>query len=162
MLACRSEALKHAVATSCRAKAAIVAADETETGPRALLNLGHTFGHALEAATGYGDRLIHGEAVAIGMAMAFRLSERLGRCPPGTAARVTAHLGSIGLPTTVSAIRELLPDAAGLLAIMRQDKKARAGKLAFILVRGIGEAYVETGIPEEAIIGFLADELAMQ
>ncbi len=162
VLACRSEALKHAVATSCRAKAAIVAADETETGPRALLNLGHTFGHALEAATGYGDRLIHGEAVAIGMAMAFRLSERLGRCPPGTAARVTAHLGSIGLPTTVSAIRELLPDAAGLLAIMRQDKKARAGKLAFILVRGIGEAYVETGIPEEAIIGFLADELAMQ
>jgi 3-dehydroquinate synthase len=162
VLACRSEALKHAVATSCRAKAAIVAADETETGPRALLNLGHTFGHALEAATGYGDRLIHGEAVAIGMAMAFRLSERLGRCPPGTAARVTAHLGSIGLPTTVSAIRELLPDAAGLLAIMRQDKKARAGKLAFILVRGIGEAYAETGIPEEVIIGFLADELAMQ
>ncbi len=162
VLACRAEALKHAVATSCRAKAALVAADETETGPRALLNLGHTFGHALEAATGYGDRLIHGEAVAIGMAMAFRLSERLGRCPQGTAARVTAHLGSLGLPTSVSAIRELLPDAAGLLAIMRHDKKARAGKLAFILVHGIGEAYVETGIPEEAIIGFLADELAMR
>jgi 3-dehydroquinate synthase len=162
VLACKAEALKHAVATSCRAKAAIVAADETETGPRALLNLGHTFGHALEAATGYGDRLIHGEAVAIGMAMAFRLSERLGRCPPGTAARVTAHLGSLGLPTGVCAIRELLPDAAGLLAIMRHDKKARAGKLAFILVRGIGETYVETGIPEEAIIGFLADELAMR
>ena len=162
VLACQAEALKHAVATSCRAKAAIVAADETEAGQRALLNLGHTFGHALEAATGYGDRLIHGEAVAIGMAMAFRLSERLARCPPGTAARVTAHLGSHGLPTGVSAIRELLPAAAGLLAIMRQDKKARAGHLAFILVRGIGEAYVETGIPEEAIIGFLADELAMR
>jgi 3-dehydroquinate synthase len=162
VLACNPEALKHAVATSCRAKAAIVAADETETGRRALLNLGHTFGHALEAATGYGGRLIHGEAVAIGMAMAFRLSERLGRCPPGTAARVTAHLGSLGLPTGVAAISELLPDAPGLLAIMRHDKKARSGKLAFILVRGIGEAYVETGIPEEAIIGFLTDELAMR
>jgi 3-dehydroquinate synthase len=157
-----AEALRHAVATSCRAKAAIVAADETETGPRALLNLGHTFGHALEAATGYGDRLVHGEAVSIGMAMAIRLSERLRLCPPGTAARVTAHLQSIGLPTDVAAIGALLPDPAGLLAIMRHDKKARAGKLAFILVRGIGEAYVETGIPEEAIIGFLADELAMR
>jgi 3-dehydroquinate synthase len=162
VLACKSETLMHAVATSCRAKAAIVAADETETGLRALLTLGHTFGHALEAATGYRDRLIHGEAVAIGMAMAFRLSERLGRCPQGTAARVTTHLGSLGLPTSVSSIRELLPDAAGLLAIMRHDKKARAGKLALILVRGIGEAYVESGIPEEAIIGFLADELAMR
>jgi 3-dehydroquinate synthase len=162
VLACDPEALKHAVATSCRAKAAIVAADETETGQRALLNLGHTFGHALEAATGYGDHLIHGEAVAIGIAMAFRLSERLARCPPGTAARVTAHLAALGLPADLAAIRPLLPDAAGLLAIMRQDKKARAGELAFILVRGIGEAYIETGIPEEAIIGFLADELAMQ
>jgi 3-dehydroquinate synthase len=162
VLGCKAEALKHAVATSCRAKAAIVAADETETGERALLNLGHTFGHALEAATGYGARLIHGEAVAIGMAMACRLSERLGRCPPGTAARVTAHLGSIGLPTGVAAISKLLPDAPGLLAIMRHDKKARSGKLAFILVRGIGDAYVDTGIPEEAIIGFLTDELAMR
>jgi len=162
VLGCKAEALKHAVATSCRAKAAIVAADETETGERALLNLGHTFGHALEAATGYGDRLIHGEAVAIGMAMACRLSERLGCCPPGTAARVTAHLGSIGLPTGVAAISKLLPDAPGLLAIMRHDKKARSGKLAFILVRGIGDAYVDTGIPEEAIIGFLTDELAMR
>jgi 3-dehydroquinate synthase len=116
----------------------------------------------LEAATGYGDHLIHGEAVAIGIAMAFRLSERLARCPPGTAARVTAHLAALGLPADLAAIRPLLPDAAGLLAIMRQDKKARAGELAFILVRGIGEAYIETGIPEEAIIGFLADELAMQ
>jgi 3-dehydroquinate synthetase len=96
------------------------------------------------------------------MAMAFRLSERLERCPPGTAARVASHLASLGLPTDVSAIREHLPDAAGLLAIMRHDKKARAGKLAFILVRGIGDAYVETGIPDEAIIGFLADELAMR
>jgi 3-dehydroquinate synthetase len=96
------------------------------------------------------------------MAMAFRLSERLGRCPPGTAARVTAHLGSLGLPTGISAIRELLPDAAGLLAIMRQDKKTRAGKLAFILARNVGEAYVETGVSEEAIIGFLTDELAMR
>jgi 3-dehydroquinate synthase len=162
VLACEPQALKHAVATSCRAKAAIVAVDETETGPRALLNLGHTFGHALEAATGYGDQLIHGEAVAIGLAMAFRFSERLARCPPGTAARVTAHLAALGLPADLAAIRPLLPDAAGLLAIMRQDKKARAGELAFILVRSIGEAYVETGIPEEAIIGFLADELAMQ
>ena len=162
VLACDAQALKHAVATSCRAKAAIVAADETETGRRALLNLGHTFGHALEAATGYGERLIHGEAVAIGMAMAFRLSERLGRCPPGTAARVEAHLRGLGLPSDLAAIRPLLPDAAALLAIMRRDKKARAGEIAFVLVRGIGEAYVETGIPEEAIIGFLADELAMQ
>jgi 3-dehydroquinate synthase len=162
VLACDPQSLKHAVATSCRAKAAIVAADETETGQRALLNLGHTFGHALEAATGYGDRLIHGEAVAIGSSMAFRLSERLGRCPPGTAARVTAHLAALGLPTNLAGIRPLLPDAKGLLAIMRHDKKARAGELAFVLVRGIGESYVETGIPEEAIIGFLAEELAMQ
>jgi 3-dehydroquinate synthase len=162
VLSCDAEALRHAVATSCRAKAAIVAADETETGPRALLNLGHTFGHALEAATGYGDQLIHGEAVSIGMAMAVRLSERLRICQPGAAARVTAHLEAIGLPSNVAAIEALLPDPAGLLAIMRHDKKARAGKLALILVRGIGEAYVETGIPEEAIIGFLADELAMK
>ena len=96
------------------------------------------------------------------MAMALRLSERLGRCPPGTAARVEAHLRGLGLPSDLAAIRPLLPDAAALLAIMRRDKKARAGEIAFVLVRGIGEAYVETGIPEEAIIGFLADELAMQ
>src|SRR5262249_50087411 len=125
VLACDPETLNHAVATSCRAKALIVAADETETGRRALLNLGHTFGHALEAATSYGERLIHGEAVAIGVGMAFRLSERLGRCPPGTAARVAKHLAALDLPTDVASIRPYLPDASGLLAIMRQDKKAR-------------------------------------
>ena len=112
----------HAIRTSCQAKAAIVARDERESGDRALLNLGHTFGHALESATGYSDKLLHGEGVAIGMAQAFRFSEQLGICRPWAAARMEKHLRSVGLPTDVSGIRSYLPGAGDLVDIMRQDK----------------------------------------
>ncbi|MGF7158432.1 3-dehydroquinate synthase [Rhodoligotrophos appendicifer] len=150
----------HAIATCCRAKAEIVVEDEFETGRRALLNLGHTFGHALEAATGYSDRLIHGEAVAIGTAQAFRFSERLGLCAGGTALRVETHLRRAGLPIDVSAIPGDLPGAGELVEIMRQDKKAIAGKLTFILVRGIGEAFVSRDVDEGDVRRFLEEELA--
>jgi 3-dehydroquinate synthetase len=149
----------HAIETSCRAKAAIVARDETETGDRALLNLGHTFGHALEAATGYGVRLLHGEAVAIGMAMAFRFSARLGLCAAPAVERVERHLAASGLATTIDGIRDALPGAQGLLAYMRQDKKAKAGRLTFILVRRIGEAFIARGVADEEVLAFLETEL---
>jgi 3-dehydroquinate synthase len=149
-----------AVSKSCEMKAAIVAEDETETGVRALLNLGHTFGHALEAATGYSSRLLHGEGVAIGMAQAFRFSERLGHCPSGTSARVEKHLRDVGLPSRLADIAGALPDASGLLAYMRQDKKARAGKLTFILARGVGEAFIARDMPDDVVLPFLAEELA--
>jgi 3-dehydroquinate synthase len=149
-----------AVSKSCEMKAAIVAEDETETGVRALLNLGHTFGHALEAATGYSSRLLHGEGVAIGMAQAFRFSERLGHCAKGTAERVETHLRSVGLPSRLSDIAGDLPDEADLLAYMRQDKKARAGKLTFILTRGVGEAFIARDVPDDAVLSFLAEERA--
>lgn len=154
------DARRHAVATCCRAKAEIVAEDELEMGRRALLNLGHTFGHALEAATGYSSRLIHGEGVAIGMAQAFRFSEKLGLCPQGTAERVETHLRDAGLPTRLGDIGGELPDAAGLVDFMRQDKKAQDGKLTFILVRGIGEAYVARNVDDRVVESFLAEELA--
>jgi 3-dehydroquinate synthase len=144
-------AMVHAVAHSCRMKAAIVARDERETGERALLNLGHTFGHALEAATGYGARLLHGEGVAIGMALAFRLSVRLGICPGQDAERFTQHLRSAGLPAAIAAIPGARPDAAELIAHMRHDKKARDGRIAFVLVRGIGEAFVTDDVPMDAV-----------
>jgi len=147
-----------AITTSCEMKARIVAEDETETGVRALLNLGHTFGHALEAAAGYSSRLLHGEAVAIGMAQAFRFSERQKLCAQGTAARVEAHLRSVGLPTRLSDVPGDLPGPEKLLDIMRQDKKAVAGKLTFILVRGIGEAFITRDVAEEDVIAFLAEE----
>ena len=147
-----------AITTSCEMKARIVAEDETETGVRALLNLGHTFGHALEAATGYSSRLLHGEAVAIGMAQAFRFSERQKLCAQGTAARIEAHLRSVGLPTRLSDIPGDLPGPEKLLDIMRQDKKAVAGKLTFILVRGIGEAFITRDVAEEDLLAFLAEE----
>ena len=147
-----------AITTSCEMKARIVAEDETETGVRALLNLGHTFGHALEAAAGYSSRLLHGEAVAIGMAQAFRFSERQKLCAQGTAARVEAHLRSVGLPTRLSDVPGDLPGPEKLLDIMRQDKKAVAGKLTFILVRGIGEAFITRDVAEEDLLAFLAEE----
>ena len=139
---CAQGAIDHAVRVSCETKARIVAEDETETGVRALLNLGHTFGHALEASTGYSDVLLHGEAVAIGMVQAFRFSEMQGLCETGTADRVAKHLARAGLPTHVSAIKAKLPPPAELVDIMRQDKKASGGKLTFILTRGIGEAFI--------------------
>lgn len=147
-----------AITRSCEMKAQIVAEDETETGVRALLNLGHTFGHALEAATGYSSRLLHGEAVAIGMAQAFRFSEGQSLCAKGTAQRVETHLKSVGLPTRLADIPGDLPDPQKLLEIMRQDKKAVAGKLTFILVRGIGEAFITRDVEEKDVLAFLAEE----
>lgn len=149
----------HAIKTSCEAKARIVAEDETETGVRALLNLGHTFGHALEAATGYSSRLLHGEGVAIGMVQAFRFSERHRHCPAGTADRVARHLKSAGLPVHVSEITGSLPAPQELLTIMRQDKKAIAGKLTFILARGIGEAFIAHEVSDGDVLAFLKEDM---
>jgi 3-dehydroquinate synthase len=152
-------ARRQAVSTCCEAKARIVAADETEQGERALLNLGHTFGHALEAATGYSSRLLHGEAVAIGMGMAFRFSSKLGLCPAEDARHVEAHLHKARLPATPRDVTVDLPDAPALLQIMRQDKKARSGRLTFILTRGIGQAFVANDIDESRLLSFLSAEL---
>jgi len=149
-----------AITRSCEMKARIVAEDETETGVRALLNLGHTFGHALEAATGYSSRLLHGEAVAIGMAQAFRFSEKLGLTPTGNAARVERHLRLAKLPTRLADLAGSLPEPRKLLEIMRQDKKAVAGKLTFILVHGVGEAFIARGVEEKDVLEFLAEEQA--
>jgi 3-dehydroquinate synthase len=151
---------EHAVATSCRAKAKVVAADEHETGERALLNLGHTFGHALEAATGYSQRLVHGEGVAIGMVLAHRFSARMNLCSPDDGRRVSAHLAEIGLPTTLAEIPGELPDADGLMALIAQDKKVSRGTLTFILTRGIGEAFIAKDVPPAEVRAFLAETLA--
>jgi 3-dehydroquinate synthetase len=153
------QARVHAIRTSCEAKAAIVAEDEREQGRRALLNLGHTFGHALEAATGYSDTLLHGEGVAIGMAQAFRFSERLGICPAGTAKRVAHHLESVGLPIGLSNIKKHLPEVEGLIRIMYQDKKVEAGRLNFILAKDIGDTYIDRSIERDVLRAFIADEL---
>ena len=155
-----SGAREHAIAVSCRAKAAIVARDERETGDRALLNLGHTFGHALEAACGFSDRLLHGEAVAAGMALAFEFSARLGLLPPAEAERAIRHLVEVGLPTRPKDIAGGLPDADALMALMAQDKKVKRGALTFILVRGIGAAFVERGVDAVQVRGFLSEKLA--
>ncbi len=149
-------AMVRAVATSCRMKAAIVARDERETGERALLNLGHTFGHALEAATGYSERLLHGEGVAIGMVLAFRLSAALGLCPAADADRVARHLKSLGLPTSIADIPGARPSVDALVAHMRHDKKATGGRIAFVLARGIGETFVTAEVPDEALRRVLA------
>lgn len=137
------EAQIYAVSKSCEHKARIVMLDERETGERALLNLGHTFGHALETATGYGNRLLHGEAVAIGMVMAFRLSSGLGLCPPEDAIRVEEHLREVGLPVTPPAFNY---DIDQLMELMGQDKKTKKGKLTLILARGIGKAFVSRDV----------------
>jgi 3-dehydroquinate synthase len=154
----------YAIEQSCLAKARIVAADERETTDlRALLNLGHTFGHALEAETGFGPDLLHGEAVGAGMAMAFDLSARLGLCPPAEAERVRRHLGAVGLPVRLRAIggdNRRRWDAARLIDHMRGDKKAEGGKLAFILARGIGKAFVSRDVDEQALRGLLDDAIA--
>jgi 3-dehydroquinate synthase len=147
-----------AIATSCRMKAAIVGRDERETGERALLNLGHTFGHALETATGFSDRLLHGEAIAIGMVLAFRLSARLKLCAPGDAERVAAHFAQVGLPTRLADVPGALPDADGLLELMAQDKKVRRGALVFVLARGIGQAYVARDVDPAAARALLDAE----
>jgi len=157
-----SAALAHAVAQSCRAKAAIVAADERETDDiRALLNLGHTFGHALEAETGFGGALLHGEAVGIGMAQAFRFSARRGLCPQADADRLTAHLRAVGMMAWPGEAGIAADAAPGLVRHMLHDKKMTADGLPFILARGIGDAFVAKGVPMEAVTAFLADELAV-
>lgn len=152
LLARDADALTHAIATSCAHKAGIVARDETETGERMLLNLGHTFGHAIEAEQGFGG-LVHGEAVAVGMVLAARLSADLGLAPAADAERLAAALRALDLPTEIP--RGLDPDA--LLARMRLDKKNLSGTLRLILWRGIGQAFVATGIDEAAVLGVLAD-----
>ena len=151
---------EHAIAVSCRAKAAIVARDERETGERALLNLGHTFGHALEAACGFSDRLLHGEAVAAGMALAFAFSARQGLLPAAEAERAIRHLAAVGLPTRPSDIPGGLPPVDRLMDLMAQDKKVKRGMPTFILARGIGAAFVETGVDQEDVRAFLDEKLA--
>jgi len=154
----------YAIEKSCEAKARIVAADERETTDlRALLNLGHTFGHALEAETGFGPELLHGEAVGAGMAMAFDLSAELGLCPAADAARVRKHLGEVGLPVRLRAIggdNRRQWDAAKLIEHMRGDKKAEAGRLTFILARGIGKAFVSRDVDMDALRGLLDKAIA--
>lgn len=155
VLNCGQGLVDHAVRVSCETKARIVAEDETETGVRALLNLGHTFGHALEASTGYSDVLLHGEAVAIGMVQAFRFSEAQDLCAHGIADQVEKHLARAGLPTRVAQIKASLPPPAEMVEIMRQDKKASAGKLTFILTRGLGEAFIARDVDDKAVTEFL-------
>ncbi len=150
----------HAVRRSVEMKAEIVARDETETGERALLNLGHTFGHALEAATGFGARLLHGEAVAAGMVLAFRLSARLGFCPTADAERLAAHLAGMGMVTELADIPGPLPGPEALIALMMQDKKVQAGRLRFVLARGLGRAFVTGDVPSEALSALLGEALA--
>ncbi|MBF9041933.1 3-dehydroquinate synthase [Rhodobacterales bacterium HKCCE4037] len=151
---------QEAVRRSVQMKADIVARDETEQGDRALLNLGHTFCHALEAATGYSDRLLHGEGVAIGCALAFELSSRLGLCAQEDPSRVREHLAAMGMKRDLADIPGDLPDADGLLALMAQDKKVVAGQLRFILARGIGEAFVTADVPGDTVRTLLQEQLA--
>jgi 3-dehydroquinate synthase len=154
-----NSAREHAVAVACRGKAGIVARDERETGERALLNLGHTFGHALEAACGFSDRLLHGEAIAIGMVLAFEFSARRGLVPAPAAERVKRHLAEVGLPTEPSAITGPLPAVERIMELIAQDKKVRRGMLTLILVRSIGSAFIEAGVDEREIRAFLSEKL---
>ena len=152
----------YAIAVSCGAKAAIVARDERESGERALLNLGHTFGHALEAACGFSDRLLHGEAVAAGMALAFAFSARRGLLPAAEAERAIHHLAKVGLPTGPKDIAGGLPCVDRLMELIAQDKKVRHGTLTFILARGIGAAFIEPDVDRREVHAFLSDKLAQQ
>ena len=153
-------ARRAAIAQACRAKAACVARDEHEAGDRALLNLGHTFGHALERLTGYdGSRLVHGEAVAIGMVLAFRFSVVSGFCRESDAARVAAHLAAAGLPTRIGAVPGWSAGGDAMLDAMFQDKKVTRGRLNLILARGIGRSFIAADQPADAVRRFLDDEL---
>ncbi|NTT86481.1 3-dehydroquinate synthase [Tabrizicola fusiformis] len=160
VLATDAEKRQYAVRRSVEMKAGIVARDETEEGERALLNLGHTFCHALEKATGYSDRLLHGEGVAIGCALAFELSQRLGLCAQEAPSRVRAHLRAMGMKVDIADIPGDLPDAAALLRLMGQDKKVVDGKLRFILARGIGDAFVADDVPPDLVKTLLEEALA--
>ncbi len=150
---------RHAVLTSCAAKARVVAEDEREGGRRALLNLGHTFGHALEAETGYGDTLLHGEAVSIGTAMAFDISTRLGLCPGQDTNRVAAHFSAIDLPSDLAALPTENWTADKLLDHMSRDKKVEDGKLTFILARGIGQSFITRDVHKDDVHSLLDDWL---
>jgi 3-dehydroquinate synthase len=158
-LAASAELAQAAVRRSVEMKAEIVARDETEEGDRALLNLGHTFGHALEAATGYSDRLLHGEGVAIGCALAFELSQRLGLCSQEAPSRVRAHLRAMGMKVELGDIPGELPGAEGLMRLMAQDKKVVDGRLRFILARAIGEAFVADQVDPAEVKALLAEAL---
>jgi 3-dehydroquinate synthase len=153
-------AREHAVAVSCRAKAQTVARDERETGERALLNLGHTFGHAFEAAAGFSDRLLHGEAISLGMVCAFDFSARRGLVSAADAERVRQHLAAVGLPTHLSEVVGGLPDADRLMDLISQDKKVKRGKLTFILARGVGGAFIVPDVEAAEVRSFIQEKLA--
>jgi 3-dehydroquinate synthase len=155
-------AREHAIAVSCRMKAAIVARDERESGERALLNLGHTFGHALEAAAGFSARLLHGEAIALGLVLAFQFSVRRGIAPAAEAERVARHLAAVGLPTSLGAVTGAEWDADRLMLLIAQDKKVRRGRLTLILVHRIGSAFVETDVDASELRAFLREKLAQR
>lgn len=148
-----------AIATSCQAKSDVVVADERENGPRALLNLGHTFGHALEAATAYDSaRLVHGEGVSIGMVLAHEFSARMNLASPDDAKRVETHLKAVGLPTRMSDIPGELPPAERLMEAMAQDKKVKNGQFTFILTRGIGQSFIADDVPQSEVLSFLKEK----
>jgi 3-dehydroquinate synthase len=150
---------EYAVVKSVQAKAAIVARDERETGDRMLLNLGHTFGHAFEAACGFSERLLHGEAIGLGMALAFEFSARRGLIPQAQAERAIRHLAAVGLPTHVMDIPGAQPGLDTLMDLIAQDKKVQRGRLTFILVRGIGEAFVTRDVEASEVRAFLQEKL---
>lgn len=148
-----------AIATSCQAKSDVVVEDEFENGRRALLNLGHTFGHALEAATEYDSkRLVHGEGVAIGMVLAHQFSSRLNLASPDDAKRVEAHLKAVGLPVSMHEIPGTLPAVETLMAAIAQDKKVKSGKLTFILTHGIGQSFVADNVAASEVESFLKEK----
>jgi len=158
VMAGESAALTYAVTHSCKAKAAIVASDETEQGIRALLNFGHTFGHALEAETGFSDQLLHGEAVAIGMVLAFEASVRLGLCPKADLERLRAHYRQLQLPETLPTIKKQW-DTEALIQHMTRDKKAKNGQLTLVLTRGIGQAFTQHDVSPQLVREVLAASL---
>lgn len=154
------DAQAEAIKRACAFKASVVGDDEREEKPndgRALLNLGHTFGHALEAEYGYDGGLLHGEGVAVGLGLAFKLSARLGLCPPADAERVIAHVAAVGLPAELSMLNRRF-SAATLIGHMRRDKKMRDGALHFVLARGVGQAFTSSDVPPQAVMDLLRDE----
>jgi 3-dehydroquinate synthase len=160
VLSGEGDARQEAIARSCQAKARVVAADEREGGRRALLNLGHTFGHALEVLCGYDPaRLVHGEGVAIGMALAHRFSHFLGHCPGQDVERVIGHLERLALPTDIAAIEGFSPSLDEMVDAMKQDKKVSRGALTFILTRGIGQSFIARDVPEETLRDFLSTRI---
>ena len=155
VLRCDEAALSHAILTSCAAKARIVEADERESGQRALLNLGHTFAHAFEAVCGYDGRLLHGEAVGVGMALAYQLAKEMGICTGQDSGRATAHIGASGLATRLADIAAAHASTPELIDIMRRDKKVRNGQMRFVLPRAIGDSFVCDTVPEDLLTSIL-------